>query len=163
MSAPSSGSYRAFGASHLQWVGELQVDEVARRVGLDPLEMRRRNLLRPGEIVRRGGTPLDADLVGDVEKAAAALGWDEPLAPGRGRGLSVGLLAAGAHPVSSAIVRLESDGEAVVLVGSTEMYAVAREGLAVCWTRINSDGRLDASDLAARAQATMRETGLADV
>jgi CO/xanthine dehydrogenase Mo-binding subunit len=116
-----SGSYRAFGASHLQWAGELQVDDVARRVGLDPLEMRRRNLLRPGETVRRGGKPLDADLVGDVEKAAAALGWDEPLDDGHGRGLSVGLLAAGAHPVSSAVVRLESDGEAIVLVGSTEV------------------------------------------
>jgi CO/xanthine dehydrogenase Mo-binding subunit len=33
----------------------------------------------------------------------------------------VGLLAAGAHPVSSAVVRLEADGEAVVQVGSTEM------------------------------------------
>jgi CO/xanthine dehydrogenase Mo-binding subunit len=116
-----SGSYRAFGASHLQWVGELQVDQVGRRAGVDPLEMRRRNLLQPGEDVRRGGKPLDADLVGDVEKAAARLGWGEPLPEGHGRGLSVGLLAAGAHPVSSAVVRLESDGEAVVQVGSTEM------------------------------------------
>ncbi len=40
-----SGSYRAFGASHVQWVGELQVDEVARRAGLDAVEIRRRNLL----------------------------------------------------------------------------------------------------------------------
>ena len=73
-----------------------------------------RNLLRRGEVVRGGGKALDADLVGDVEKAAAALGRDEPRAEGHGRGLSVGLLAAGAHPVSSAVVRLESDGEAVV-------------------------------------------------
>jgi CO/xanthine dehydrogenase Mo-binding subunit len=116
-----SGSYRAFGASHLQWAGELQVDEVGRRAGVDPLQMRQRNLARPGDDVRRGGKPLDADLVGDIEKAAARLDWDEPLPAGHGRGLSVGLLAAGAHPVSSAVVRLESDGEAVVLVGSTEM------------------------------------------
>ena len=34
--------------SHLQWIGELQVDEIARRAGIDPLEIRRRNLLRPG-------------------------------------------------------------------------------------------------------------------
>jgi CO/xanthine dehydrogenase Mo-binding subunit len=116
-----SGSYRAFGASHLQWAGELQVDEVGRRVGVDPLQMRQRNLLHPGEDVRPGGKPLDADLVGDIEKAAAELGWGEPLPEGHGRGLSVGLLAAGAHPVSSAVVRLESDGEAIVQVGSTEM------------------------------------------
>ena len=43
-----AGSYRAFGACHLQWIGESQVDEVARRAGVDPLELRRRNLLRPG-------------------------------------------------------------------------------------------------------------------
>jgi CO/xanthine dehydrogenase Mo-binding subunit len=116
-----SGSYRAFGASHVQWVGELQVDEVARRVGLDPVELRRRNLLHPGESVRPGGKPLDADLVGDIEKVAAALGWDDPKDPDTGRGVAVGLLAAGAHPVSSAVVRLEADGEAIVLVGTTEV------------------------------------------
>src|SRR5439155_1286821 len=32
-----AGSYRAFGAAHLQWIGESQIDELARRVGLDPV------------------------------------------------------------------------------------------------------------------------------
>lgn len=116
-----SGSYRAFGSSHLQWIGELQVDEVARRVGIDPIEIRRRNLLRRGEEVRPGGKPMDADLVGDLEKVAQALGWDRPKDRDTGRGVSVGLLAAGAHPVSSAVVRMEADGEVGVLVGSTEI------------------------------------------
>jgi CO/xanthine dehydrogenase Mo-binding subunit len=53
-------------------VGESQIDEVARRAGIDPLEMRRRNLLRRGEIVRVKGKPLDAELMGDMEKVAAA-------------------------------------------------------------------------------------------
>jgi CO/xanthine dehydrogenase Mo-binding subunit len=116
-----AGSYRAFGATHLQWIGESQVDEIARRAGVDPLEVRRLNLLTPGEEVRSGGKPLDADLVGDVEKVAAAVGWEEPRRPRVGRGVSVGLLAAGAHPVSSAVCRLEADGRVVVLVGTTEM------------------------------------------
>ena len=116
-----AGSYRAFGATHMQWIGESQVDEVARRAGLDPLELRRQNLLTPGEAVRAGGKPLDADLVGDVAKVAAAVGWNEPKRPLVGRGVSVGLLAAGAHPVSSAVCRLEADGRVVVLVGTTEM------------------------------------------
>lgn len=116
-----SGSYRAFGATHLQWIGESQVDEIARRCGIDPLELRRQNLLTPGEELRAGGKPLDADLVGDVEKAAAAVGWDEPKRPRTGRGVSVGLLAAGAHPVSTAVVRMEADGQVSVLVGTTEM------------------------------------------
>jgi CO/xanthine dehydrogenase Mo-binding subunit len=116
-----AGSYRAFGATHLQWIGESQVDEVARRCNLDPLEIRHRNLCRPGEEIRAGGKPLDADLVGDVEKVAEAVRWGEPKPPLTGRGLSVGLLAAGAHPVSSAVCRLEADGRVVVLVGTTEM------------------------------------------
>jgi CO/xanthine dehydrogenase Mo-binding subunit len=116
-----AGSYRAFGATHLQWIGESQVDEVARRAGLDPLELRRLNLLTPGEEVRTGAKPLDADLIGDVEKVADAVGWGEPKAPHVGRGVSVGLLAAGAHPVSSAVCRLEADGRVVVLVGTTEL------------------------------------------
>lgn len=143
-----SGSYRAFGASHLQWAGELQVDEVARRVGIDPIEIRRRNLLRPGEQVRPGGKPLDADLVGDVEKVAEALGWSREREAGTGRGVSVGLLAAGAHPVSSAVVRMEADGTAVVLVGSTEVgqgqrtafAQIAGEVLAMPAERITCQG-----------------------
>lgn len=130
-STSPAGSYRAFGAAHLQWIGESQVDEVARRAGVDPLELRRRNLLTPGELVRpTGGKPLDADLVGDVEKVAEAIGWDEPAEPGVGRGVSVGLLAAGAHPVSRASVRLAPDGAVEVNVGTTEVGQGARTVMA---------------------------------
>ena len=121
-----AGSYRAFGAVHMQWAGEQQVDQIARRLGIDPLEMRRRNLLRPGEMIRPGGKPLDADLVGDVEKVAEALGWGAARERWVGRGLSVGVLAAGAHPVSCATVRLEADGEVTVNVGTTEVGQGAR-------------------------------------
>jgi CO/xanthine dehydrogenase Mo-binding subunit len=38
-----------------------------------------------------------------------------------GRGLAVGLLAAGAHPVSTAALRLQADGTAVLLTSSTEL------------------------------------------
>ena len=142
-----AGSYRAFGATHLQWIGESQLDEVARRLSLDRLEIRRQNLLRPGEEVRPGGKPLDADLIGDVRKAAAAIGWGDPQpSPAtdrphesqdrsvykkrRGRGVSVGLLAAGAHPVSMATVRMGPDGSVTVLVGTTELGQGARTVMA---------------------------------
>jgi CO/xanthine dehydrogenase Mo-binding subunit len=140
-----SGSYRAFGATHLQWIAESQLDEVARRLDIDRLDIRRQNLLRLGEEVRPGGKPLDADLIGDVEKAAAAIGWGDPPASApapasptvpthptkrRGRGVSVGLLAAGAHPVSTATVRMGPDGSVTVLVGTTEMGQGARTVMA---------------------------------
>lgn len=121
-----AGSYRAFGATHLQWIGEAQVDEIARRLGIDRVEFRQRNLLRPGEEVRPGGKPLDADLIGDVTKVAAAINWGAPKAPWVGRGVSVGLLAAGANPVSNATVRLQVDGTLTVLGSTTEMGQGAR-------------------------------------
>jgi CO/xanthine dehydrogenase Mo-binding subunit len=122
-----AGSYRAFGASHLQWCGELQVDEIGRRCGLDALQMRQRNLLRRGESVRPGGKPLDADLIGDIQRVATGLDWHSPKPVGIvGRGMSVGLLAAGAHPVSTAAIRMEADGGVTLLVSSTEVGQGAR-------------------------------------
>jgi CO/xanthine dehydrogenase Mo-binding subunit len=117
-----AGSYRAFGATHLQWCGELQVDDIGRRCGLDALQMRQRNLLQRGESVRPGGKPLDADLVGNIERIARGLDWETPKPRGIvGRGMSVGLLAAGAHPVSTAAIRMEADGGVTLLVSSTEV------------------------------------------
>jgi hypothetical protein len=110
-----SGSYRAFGASHIQWAGELQVDEVARRAGIDAVEIRRLNLLHPGEQVRPGGKPLDADL-GRHHQVADALGWDRPSRPGPQP--SVGLLAPARTPPHACGWR-RTAGD--VLVGSTEM------------------------------------------
>jgi CO/xanthine dehydrogenase Mo-binding subunit len=122
-----AGSYRAFGASHLQWCGELQVDEIGRRCGLDALQMRERNLLHRGEYVRPGGKPLDADLIGDIRRVAQGLDWHTPKPEGiTGRGMSVGLLAAGAHPVSTAAIRMEADGGVTLLVSSTEVGQGAR-------------------------------------
>ncbi len=169
-STSPSGSYRAFGACHLQWIGESQVDEVARRAGIDPLELRRRNLLTPGELVRpTGGKPLDADLVGDVEKVAEAIGWDETAPPGVGRGLSVGLLAAGAHPVSRASVRLAPDGAVEVNVGTTEvgqgartvMAQIAAQELAIDTSRVVVQGADTAFTPYDRSTGASRSTTLA--
>jgi CO/xanthine dehydrogenase Mo-binding subunit len=121
-----AGSYRAFGATHLQWCGEAQVDEIGRRCGLDAIQMREKNLLTPGEAVRPGGKPLDADLIGDIKQVAKNLGWDTPKPPNVGRGVSVGLLAAGAHPVSTAFARMEADGFVSLYVSSTEVGQGAR-------------------------------------
>jgi CO/xanthine dehydrogenase Mo-binding subunit len=130
-----AGSYRAFGASHLQWAGELQVDEIGRKCGLDGLQIREKNLLTPGEYVRPGGKPLDADLIGDIQKVAQSLDWDSPKPENVGRGLSVGLLAAGAHPVSTAFCRMEADGTVTVYGSSTDMG----QGVRTVYTQIMAE------------------------
>lgn len=125
-----AGSYRGFGAAHVQWIGELQVDEVARRVGVDRVALRLRNLEPRGGPVRPDARPLDADLLGDVERVAKAIGWDEPLGAGEGIGVALGLMPGGARPVSSAEVRCDADGGVTVRVGTTEMGQGARTVMA---------------------------------
>lgn len=126
-----AGSYRAFGAIHVQWIGEAQVDELARKAGLDPIAVRLDNLARPGDQVKSdGGKPLDADLVGDLQRVAEALEREGPTPPGRGRGVSVGLITGGAQPASSAVVKLGADNHATVFVGTTEIGQGARTAMA---------------------------------
>jgi CO/xanthine dehydrogenase Mo-binding subunit len=123
---PPAGSYRGFGATHLLWASESQIDEVAALIGLDRLEIRRRNLLHRGEVYVPGHTPVDADLVGDLERVAAELDLAGPTDPWCGRGVAIGISPGGASPRSEARVQLEADGTVVVAVGSQEIGQGAR-------------------------------------
>ena len=68
-----ASSYRGFGAPQGALAGELNMDMAAERLGIDPVELRRRNLLAPGETIIDGKRPLDADLVADLDAIVAAL------------------------------------------------------------------------------------------
>ena len=70
--SPAS-SYRGFGAPQAALAGELNMDMAADRLGIDPVELRRRNLLAPGDTLIAGKRPLDADLVADLDAIACAL------------------------------------------------------------------------------------------
>lgn len=114
-----ASSLRGFGAPQGNIAGELQMDEAAARLGIDPVELRLRNLVGPGEQLLPGKRPLDADLKADLRCLADALGW-----PGDGRhavGLGVSASDAGAYPTSTAAVRIHSDNSATLFTGSTEL------------------------------------------
>jgi CO/xanthine dehydrogenase Mo-binding subunit len=97
------------------------MDEAAARLGLDPIEIRRRNVLAPGERPWPGVRGIDADLQADLELVREELGWSEPLAPGRGRAVCLSASDAGSEPMTTAIVRVHPDGSITVTCGSTEM------------------------------------------
>jgi Aerobic-type carbon monoxide dehydrogenase, large subunit CoxL/CutL homologs len=118
--APAS-SFRGFGAPQVTLAGESQMDEAAARLGLDPLEIRRRNVLKPGERAWPKARGIDANLGADLELAAEALGWDEPAEPGRGKSICISASDAGSEPVTTAVLRVHADGSVTVLCGSTEM------------------------------------------
>jgi CO/xanthine dehydrogenase Mo-binding subunit len=85
-----STAFRGFGSPQVAWATESQLDEGARLLGLDGLEIRRRNLVARGEAFVRGASAARAD--GEwresLEKAAELIGWGEPLPPDRGRGIA---------------------------------------------------------------------------
>jgi CO/xanthine dehydrogenase Mo-binding subunit len=115
-----ASSLRGFGAPQGNLAGELQMDEAADRLGIDALELRLRNVVRPGEEVLPGKRGLDGDLPADLKLLTDSLGWPNA---GEGRGIGFGISAsdAGAHPTSVAMVRLHADGSASAAVGATEL------------------------------------------
>ena len=144
--SPAS-SYRGFGAPQAALAGELNMDMAAERLGIDPVELRRRNLLAPGDTIIEGKRPLDADLVADLDAIVCALdqhaadrdaavqaGGDQHAAVDsgalRGRAVAVTASDAGASPISTAQVRMHADGSVTLLVSSTEMGQGSRTALA---------------------------------
>jgi CO/xanthine dehydrogenase Mo-binding subunit len=61
-----------------------------------------------------------------VQIAARTLGWGEPLAPGHGRGVAVGLKASATAGASYCILRLLQDGSVSLIAGTSDMGQGAR-------------------------------------
>ena len=115
-----NASYRGLGAPQAVFAGESQLDEAAERLRIDPIELRRRNLLARDERAWPDARGMDADLQADLRLLSEAIGWDDEHPSGRGLGIGIGSSDAGAEPTSSAIVRVLSDGSVLVQTGSTE-------------------------------------------
>ena len=76
-----STAFRGFGTPQASWAVESQLNEAAAALGIDPVEIRRRNLPAKGEAFNPNDTPADGDWNDALTKAAAAIGWNAPLAP----------------------------------------------------------------------------------
>ena len=116
-----ASSYRGFGAFHTNPASESNLDIAAEKLGIDPLEMRLRNIARPGERLIPGSRPVDADLAADLCAVHQQLSIFPKPGKLHGIGFSCSLSPEGADPTSVAIVRLLADGTALLMIGSTEM------------------------------------------
>ena len=65
--------------------------------------------------------PFDGTLKQDLETAAKAIGWGEPLPKGHGRTVACSGSDAGAYPLTSTAIRVHADGSVTILTGSTEL------------------------------------------
>ena len=121
-----STAFRGFGNPQQIWAVESNMNEAARELGIDPLELRLRNLAGPGEAFIPHDTPADGDWAQAVERAAEMIGWRTPTPPGRGRGIAVGLKSGPTTGLSYSTVRLLVDGSVVVYAGTSDMGQGAR-------------------------------------
>jgi CO/xanthine dehydrogenase Mo-binding subunit len=115
------GAFRGFGVPQLAWALESLVDEAARDLGHDPVDLRRQNLLSQGEAFAPGDTPIDGKFEESLNRAAEAIRWTQAPAADRGRGLAMMMKASVAPTVSEAIVRLHADASVTVLASTVEM------------------------------------------
>jgi CO/xanthine dehydrogenase Mo-binding subunit len=139
------GAFRGFGAPQVTWAAEATMDRLARAAGLDPVEIRRVNLLDDERRTTCTGQRLHRPELARacLEKATELAGWTSfrrsppaPAAPRReGMGVSLVLYGCNLHwggqqlDRSSAVVILQADGSVVVRVGLTEM---GQGNLAAC-------------------------------
>lgn len=121
-----STAMRGFGTPQLSWARESNLDEAARRLGLDGLQVRLRNLPDRGEEFIPDETPADGDWAQALLKAAELIRWSEELPEGRGRGIAIGLKSGPTRGLSYATVRLLADGSVIVHSGTSDMGQGAR-------------------------------------
>jgi len=121
-----SCAFRGFGAPQIAWAVESQMDAAARELGLDGLNIRMRNLAGKGDEIVRGDLPADGNWPESVRRAADAVGWNTPLAPGRGRGIAVGIKSGATTGLSNSTVRLLADGSVIIYAGTSDMGQGAR-------------------------------------
>ncbi len=121
-----STAFRGFGNPQQIWATESNMDEAARQLGIDPLELRLRNLARTGDAFIPGDTPADGEWPEALRRAAELIGWGSPPPVGRGRGIAVGLKEGPTTGLSYSTVRLLADGSVVVYAGTSDMGQGAR-------------------------------------
>ena len=129
------GGFRGYGASQTTFAIECAIDELARLLDIDPMEMRRRNVVRPGDNIESiWKEPTDASF-GSYGIAECLDIVERELAPGNGvakptgedwaegTGVALAILECGppTEHRSGAEMKLLADGTYHLAVGSSEM------------------------------------------
>jgi carbon-monoxide dehydrogenase large subunit len=126
------GAYRGAGRPEANYYMERLVDTAAREMGIDRIELRRKNHIRPEDMPYKApnGTTYDSgDFPGVLEKAVALADWDgfrarkeESRAQGRlrGRGVSDYLELTGPPGREMGGIRFEPNGDVTIVTGTLD-------------------------------------------
>jgi CO/xanthine dehydrogenase Mo-binding subunit len=114
-----SGSIRAPTAPQACWAAESHTDEVAARLGIDPVEFRRMNGVDTGKVGPSGQTYDEIGLQRCLDIAPRLVGAGEDLPADEAIGVAVGWWPSFSAP-SGAIVKLDGDGYGQIITGAQE-------------------------------------------
>jgi len=117
---PAAKAYRAPGAPQVNFAVESALDELAIKLGLDPLEMRLRNASAPGDPQTSGVPWGKIGWIECLEAAKAHPHWSAPLGPNQGRGIAGGYWGNYGGP-STVNVSVAEDGTVTVATGSPDI------------------------------------------
>ena len=118
------GAFRGFGNPQASFACESQLDEIAEKLGIDPIDLRIKNAIKAGEPWLGGKIITSCALVDSLEAVREASDWTRPreAPPGKKRGLGVvGLAHTSAFLSAGAIVRLQGDGTVILNVGAVDI------------------------------------------
>lgn len=118
-----AGGFRGYGVPQVCWAYETQMDEMAHALGLDPIEMRRRNLAVDGDLFATGQPFEDTHFADLLDRCATG-------STAHGRGVAITVKTTVTPSTSTASLKLEEDGSVSLLVGTTEVGQGSRTVLA---------------------------------
>jgi CO/xanthine dehydrogenase Mo-binding subunit len=119
------GAYRAPGAPPAAYAVESLIDELAERLGIDPLELRVRNVAGEGDRAPSGQRFPVFGARSCLERVREHPLWARraDLPPGEGIGIALGWWPGGYEP-AAAVCRLDADGGLTVVTGAADMTGV---------------------------------------
>ena len=156
---PAAGAMRGYGSPQMTFAVDCAMEDAARTLGMDPVEFRIKNAVKPGDMNQIGKRPImTAGLVECIEKGRRLIGWEKKRADRpssqngpvrRGLGLACFSYLSGTYPVcvevASAALILNQDGSVHLRVGATEIgqgsdtafAQMAAETLGIPFTRVH--------------------------
>lgn len=115
---PPNGAYRGYGATQAVWASERTMDILAKRLHIDPLALRLKNLLVDGDHFCTGEVMHDVHFRECLEAAAEQVGWAQSQ---RGKGLCVLMKGMQTPSRASIVVEANEDNSYTVHCATAEM------------------------------------------
>ncbi len=121
-----SGALRGFGVPQLVWAYESHTDMMARALKLDPVEFRRKNLMRNGGQHTTSQVLKDAAVEKVMDAVLERMNWKQPFDNStgvvrRGRGFAIAIKAVTTPTTSVAIVNISADGSVTLYCSTIDM------------------------------------------